>query len=740
VASNNIEVEGVTTGTWHHIVATMDRSGYLRGYLDGVEFETPLDISAHSAVDITSDENALIGKDVASAEWNGKVGDLKIYQNTVLSASQVTELYNDSKVIIPSNVSQTNLMGWWPLAEGAGTLCYDGSGNGRTGTITNGEDDEWLTGQTGAPQLVEGYNKVMLFDGSSDYVGVEDSVYGIGSFPTGTTSRTIAAWVWWDDATLVSGVFGYGTSPSTASQVFEFYSYGASGISLHYASGNSGGSTALSSKTWYHLAGTYDGTTAKVYINGALDHTDTIALATVSSFARFGCINYAAAGGFFKGIINEVVFYDTELSLAQVQALAATGPNGGPLPPDPMSLSNSSDVIAYWRNDAGYLAGNVTWKNRAPGVVKNFIDVATDPINDSNSVGSWTNNGTSLTSVTGGRWGASGTPNGGRPPRYRLLFDSGLNQTVNSIREVTAGKTYKVSAWYLAGTVTSAMLRVANTGGSSALSTPVSLSLTSNTTSWTNKTAIFTPTVTGNVTIELHNRAIGTQYFDDVSLIESGPALDGTSITSPDILFFKQGYNGSGSTSTGRDNQGFPLLNENNGAIGFNGSDNYIVIDGVAPLMGSVTDFTISCWAKCVDNGANQILVAVNGAALGTVTLIRVSCDNANKYFDVYDGSGVDIVGTTNVADGNWHYFTYVRVGTGTDEAHIYVDGVLQNSGTHVTALSSDDLWSIGQEWDAGPVASQFFNGQIANVQVYNRALSVAEITQNINAQRSRFI
>jgi hypothetical protein len=280
------------------------------------------------------------------------------------------------------------------------------------------------------------------------------------------------------------------------------------------------------------------------------------------------------------------------------------------------------------------------------------------------------------------------------------------------------------------------MLRVDGPG----LSTPVSIgAFTTNTTSWINKTATFTATATANVTIELHNRATGTQYFDDVSLIESGPASDGTVNGSPVALLFKQGYNGSASTSTGRDNQGFPLLGKNNGAVGFNGSDNYIIIDGVAPLMGSVTDFTISCWAKCVDNGANQILVAVNGAALGTVTLMRISCDNDNKYFDVYDGSGLDIAGTTNVADGNWHYFTYVRTGNVSNDAYIYVDGVFENSGIHTSGLSSNDLWSIGQEWDAGPTASQFFNGQIANVQVYNRALSGAEITQNMNAQRSRF-
>ena len=166
--SNAVETGTISTGVWHHIVATIDRSGYLRGYLNGVEFGTPLDISSYSATSITSDESAKIGIDAFGNYWNGKVGDLKIYENTVLSASQVKEIYNNSKVIIPSNVSQTNLMGWWPLAEGAGTLCYDGSGNGQTGTITNGEDDEWLTGQTGGPQLVEGYNRPMWFDGSTD--------------------------------------------------------------------------------------------------------------------------------------------------------------------------------------------------------------------------------------------------------------------------------------------------------------------------------------------------------------------------------------------------------------------------------------------------------------------------------------------------------------------------------------------------------------------------------------------
>ena len=685
-----------------------------------------------------------IGDDSAAGdrEWYGEMADFRLY-NVALSASQVTEIYNDSKVIIPSNVSQTNLIVWYPMTEGAGDLVYDGSGKGYTGTFSNAPT--WTTGQTGPPQLVEGYNRPMLFDGNNDYVGVEDSVYGIGSFPTGAATRTIAGWVWFSDATATGGVFGYGTNPASADTIFEFYNYGASGIRLHYATYNSGGTTALSSKTWYHLAGTYDGTTAKVYINGVLDHSDAETLSTVSDFARIGANNYSgSAAEFFDGMINEVVFYNTALSLAQVQALAATGPNGGPLPPDPVSLSNSSNIVAYWRND-----GDTTWKNRAPGVVKNFTDVATDPINDSNSIGDWTNNGTSLTSVTGGR---TGFIDGAMrvAPRYRLFFDSGLNQTVNSLIPVTAGKTYKVSAWYLAGTVTSAMLRVDNGGWPSpaAMSTPVSLSLTSNTTSWTNKTAIFTPTGTGNIVIELHNRAVGTQYFDDVTLVESGPALDGTVNGSPDTLLFKQGYNGSGSTSTGRDNQGFPLKYKDVGAVGFDAdaTDNYINIADSAELDniwdgGGTTD----TWIYPASDGESDGGRIYEKTQWNLLTHSQ-SGDNVKLQFYI-KFTGTDGTWDTDVVVPINEWSNIVVTYDADDVANtptIYINGVAYTVGDGLTASTTptgaredDD----GEDLQIGnnDTPSRTFDGQISGLKMYNRALSVAEITQNMNAQRSRF-
>ena len=185
-------------------------------------------------------------------------------------------------------------------------------------------------------------------------------------------------------------------------------------------------------------------------------------------------------------------------------------------------------------------------------------------------------------------------------------------------------------------------------------------------------------------------------------------------------------------------------FDKNQGHIGgaywdLDGTDEYINCDGnSAAVVGSAT-LTVTLWAKPIDDNNNQILFAINGSGLGTVILLRVSCNNPTNYFDVYAGSAVTITGTTDVADGNWHFFTYVRRGTGTNEAHLYVDGELQTSGTHVTALASGDLWSIGQEWDAGPTASQFFYGPIASCMVWSSALTAKEIKDIYIAQKGRF-
>jgi hypothetical protein len=71
-----------------------------------------------------------------------------------------------------------------------------------------------------------------------------------------------------------------------------------------------------------------------------------------------------------------------------------------------------------------------------------------------------------------------------------------------------------------------------------------------------------------------------------------------------------------------------------------------------------------------------------------------------------------------------------------------YINGKAEG-GTHVgnewtASYSSLDVRYIGRyEYNGG--YSRYFNGEIASVRIYDRALTGAEVLQNFNATRSRF-
>lgn len=76
---------------------------------------------------------------------------------------------------------------------------------------------------------------------------------------------------------------------------------------------------------------------------------------------------------------------------------------------------------------------------------------------------------------------------------------------------------------------------------------------------------------------------------------------------------------------------------------------------------------------------------------------------------------------------------TALRSGTTT---RFYINGVLKKTGS-----SSDTIGATSAQFRIGTntIGTEQFNGRIFITQVYNRALSDTEITQNFNATRGRF-
>ena len=349
--------------TWYH-VGVRRLAGVVQLYINGVA-----DGSAISrTTSITGTLNFAIGNgpDYTSENFDGKIADVKAF-NVALSAANMKELYDDSKVIIPTKnaaaggfVSQTNLIGWWPLAEGAGDICYDGSGNGYHGTASNTDGDEWLTGKTGVPQLVEGYNRKLLFSGDDDVDCGNDS-----SLNFTTSNFSISCWVYIHDLTDVGYIVrrgGWGSNGwytyLTSSRTLQIYTNDSAQGDPHTQTTSN--SSVITANTWHHVVWVRNGATGVIYVDG----TDETASGDSMIDPATSTNNCYIGHSYIAGIVDEVIVYDTVVTSSQAAALHATDANGGPLPPDPMSgasgLPSTGNVQAYWRNE-----GPATWPDRS---------------------------------------------------------------------------------------------------------------------------------------------------------------------------------------------------------------------------------------------------------------------------------------------------------------------------------------------------------------------------------------
>jgi hypothetical protein len=138
--------------------------------------------------------------------------------------------------------------------------------------------------------------------------------------------------------------------------------------------------------------------------------------------------------------------------------------------------------------------------------------------------------------------------------------------------------------------------------------------------------------------------------------------------------------------------------------------------------MGSV--YTQNYWFKRNDGGTHLL---VDSFYSGTV----VSSGGITYY---YTNTGATLGASYNFIIGRWNMISLVR---GSTVKSIYMDGVL------IASVNSSDSYDVSTtDLIIGIHNSLSFwglNGNIAQLQIYNRALSATEIKQNFNASRDRY-
>jgi len=225
--------------------------------------------------------------------------------------------------IEPAN---TGLAGYWKFDEGTGLIANDSSGNGNSGTLSG---PLWTTGKI---------NGALSFDGINDVVT-------LGNPPALNMIDKVSLSLWIKPNVQFNSSSG-NIQIFKKNSAYEFaYNVCALGALTFSVSNTCGGPTGahyfsnLEASTWYHIAGTFGGTTARIYVNG-------IEIASTSDSGVGGggdvCIGASCAGTrYTNAVIDDVRVYNRTLSPLEVIYLYN---NGIPIKLQDATTSNTMTI------------------------------------------------------------------------------------------------------------------------------------------------------------------------------------------------------------------------------------------------------------------------------------------------------------------------------------------------------------------------------------------------------------
>lgn len=178
------------------------------------------------------------------------------------------------------------------------------------------------------------------------------------------------------------------------------------------------------------------------------------------------------------------------------------------------------------------------------------------------------------------------------------------------------------------------------------------------------------------------------------------------------------------------------LTYSSDGSFTFNGSSNSLSVN--PSMMPSNSSFTFNCWVNINAVSASSVIEAKNSSGGRTINVHLPWSDN-NVFFDggavttTYDRI---IYATTANDRTGWHYWSFVK-DLSNSTMRIHLDGVqVASEGSKSLSPAASTSLNIGSYTGGG---TNFFNGRLSSVSMYNRALTATEVSQNFQALRGRY-
>ena len=191
------------------------------------------------------------------------------------------------------------------------------------------------------------------------------------------------------------------------------------------------------------------------------------------------------------------------------------------------------------------------------------------------------------------------------------------------------------------------------------------------------------------------------------------------------------------------------------GSILFDGMNDRVEISPIGSTITGLTYGTISMWFKIpstTPNTTNGLFTVYEGTSAGYGLSIgeATSAQPNESLMSLFINGSIEYAptvskGHTYYFDDTWHNIVFTVDSGPTPNTKIYIDGIIQilgypfgsNSGVGFTNLSPTTI-TLGSGYYAGAYYN-YFDGNIANASIYNRAITSEEQLFNYNALKGRF-
>ena len=560
------------------------------------------------------------------------------------------------------------------------------------------------------------------FDGTNDYIKLANN----GTTNFANQSFTISAWIK-PSANADNPIFSYDfTSHTNPYYAMHFRTMTSGRLTLGFNNGvnNIGVTSANDIYTvgvWQHVCATFTSGTQKVYHNGSVVASGTNAV-TITFYDQEVWIGKANFSGGFNGSMANVGIWDRALSSSEIESIMWRGSHSELEDTELTNLVSWYDLKSTTQGEKFTIASAVSDPNgNETDSLGNFEAVSSPSLFEVSGTGKsdTTNNvGNYAIKTTGG--------GDGKGLRDLTLVDGGL----------TIGASYTLSFDYkMASGIVQFILQKGTSAGGIA-NTYNSL----NSTSWASYSTTFTATE-DDVRFYLYQygSTSATWYFDNLSLKEvqtpdsvgtnNGAIVGATTLT--------DSYSANSIFKPRIQDYAKPKTAQqlSDGSTYFDGSDDYIDIGNSSDWNFGSSNFAISCWVKVANlNQGDAFLIAKDLFDERSFYLVYdEGNNNTNKLTIRYytnDSTSVNLNSSSAITDTKWHHFFAQKNGNSFD---IYIDGSLDASGTtsgsHGSVQTTTSKLFIGAREYSGANRDPF-NGSIANVGIWTRALTQNQIQE----------